>query len=64
MSGVEILMVVAIVMQLIASAIAMLLVNRTKYRALCIIGIIIKVQIMNGGLKGYNILSNYMILLE
>ncbi len=42
MSGVEILMVVAIVMQLIASAIAMLLVNRTKYRALwicCIIGL-------------------------
>lgn len=42
MSGVEILMVVSIVMQLAAMVIAMLLINRTKYRALwicCIIGL-------------------------
>lgn len=42
MSGVEILMIVAIAMQTVAAIVALLLVNQTKYRALwicCIIGL-------------------------
>lgn len=58
MTGVEILMVVSIVMQLVAIVLALLLVNRTKYNALwicciiCLVMLTIERVFQLGGLNG------------